>query len=449
MERREFLRALGGSAIGLAAAGGAFGDDSVTGYVAPVPADTGASGRVVVIGGGMAGATVAKYLRVWGGAKVKVTLVERESVYVSNIMSNLVLNGSRTISGLTYNWDKLASNYGIDRVQGEVVGVDRKAHRVLLAAGGPLDYDKLVIAPGIDFDRIPGIESDALQAQFPHAWKAGAQTTALRNQIRAMTSRDTFVMTIPKAPYRCPPGPYERACVVADWLKRNRRGAQVIVLDENAGIIAERASFERAFTQTHAGVITYVPNAIVDHIDPGSLTVFTAMGEFKGKVISPIPRQRAPRLLYDVGLVNDTGVPGDTIGEKRWSLVDAKTYEYLDNGIGGDVHIIGDPANHGQPKAGHVANQEAKVCADAITRLLRNDLPDANPVTNSACYSPITFETASWLTAVYRYNSASRKMETFTSNAGVAAAGEAASASKDNFEQMNKWFRQLMADTYA
>jgi hypothetical protein len=453
MERREFLRALGGSAIGLAAASGAFGEDSVTGYVAPVPADTGASGQVVVIGGGMAGATVAKYLRVWGGAKVKVTLVERESVYVSNIMSNLVLNGSRTISGLTYNWDKLASNYGIDRVQGEVVGVDRTKHQVVLATGAKLGYDKLVIAPGIDFDRIPGIDTDALQARFPHAWKAGAQTTTLRDQIRAMTSRDTFVMTIPKAPYRCPPGPYERACVVADWLKRNRRGAQVIVLDENAAITAETASFERAFTQTHAGVITYVPNAIVNHIDPGSSTVFTAMGEFKGKVINPIPRQRAPRLLYDVRLVNDTGVPGQTVGDVRWSLVDPKTYEFIDNGAGTgpapDVHIIGDPANHGLPKAGHVANQEAKVCADAITRMLRGDLPDQNPVTNSACYSPITFETASWLTAVYRYNSGERKMETFRNDANVLAAGEAASASKDNFEQMNKWFRQLMADTYA
>ena len=453
MERRDFLRATGGLAVGLAAAGGAFGDDTSTGYVAPVPADTGASGQVVVIGGGMAGATVAKYLRVWGGAKVKVTLIERESVYVSNIMSNLVLNGSRTISGLTYNWDKLATSYGITRVQGEVVGIDRTAHQVTLGSGVKVAYDKLVIAPGIAFDRIAGIESDALQAQFPHAWRAGAQTTTLRDQIRAMTSRDTFVMTIPLAPYRCPPGPYERACVVADWLKRNRRGAQVIVLDENAGIVAERASFERAFYQTHAGVITYVPNATVRSIDPVRRVVSTAMGDFQGRVINPIPRQRAPELLSAAGLVNDTGIAGDTTSQKRWSLVDAKTYEFVDNGSGSgpapDVHIIGDPANHGQPKAGHVANQEAKVCADAITRLLRGDLPDQNPVTNSACYSPITFETASWLTAVYRYNSGTRKMETFRNDAGVAAAGEAASASKDNFEQMGKWFRQLMADTYA
>jgi len=447
MERRDFLRTVSGSALGLAVTGIAFGEDSTSNYVAPVPADTGASGEVVVIGGGMAGATVAKYLRVWGGAKVKVTMIERESAYVSNIMSNLVLNGSRTVSSLTYNWDRLASNYGVNRVQGEVVGIDPGAHTVTLAGGTRIGYTKLVIAPGIDFDVMRGLEGlgqAERDLQFPHAWKAGAQTTTLWNQIRAMTSRDTFVMTIPLAPYRCPPGPYERACVVADWLKRNRPGAKVVVLDENAGITAEADSFHRAFTQTHAGVIEYIPNAIVDHVDPGSRTVYTAMGDFAGRVVNPIPRQRAPQLLYDARLVNHVG---------RWVWVDAISYEHWDHGTGSgqaaDVHVIGDPASHGQPKAGHVANQEAKVCADAITRLLRGDRPDPSPVTNSACYSPITFETASWLTAVFQYDSSARQMKAFSSRAGVGPVIEAPSANKDNFDQMGKWFRQLMADTYA
>jgi len=447
MERRDFLRAVSGSALGVAMARSAFGEDSTSGYVAPVPADTKAAGRVVVIGGGMAGATVSKYLRVWGGAKVEVTLIERESAYVSNIMSNLVLNGSRTVGGLTYNWDKLVSNYGVKRVQGEVVGVDPGARTVALEGGTTIGYTKLVIAPGIDFDVMPGLEGLTQadrDSQFPHAWKAGAQTTTLWNQIRAMTSRDTFVMTIPLVPYRCPPGPYERACVVADWLKRNRRGAKVIVLDENVGITAEAESFHRAFTQTHAGVIEYIPNAIVKHVDPVSRTVSTVMGDFTGRVVNPIPRQRAPRLLYDAGLVND---------KDRWVLVDPISYEHWDGGTGvasvKDVHVIGDPATHGQPKAGHVANQEAKVCADAITRMLRGDRPDPSPVTNSACYSPITFETASWLTAVFQYDSGARQMKAYSSRAGVGPVIEAPSANKDNFEQMAKWFRQLMADTYA
>ena len=377
MQRRHFLRAAGLSAAGLVAGAVQAGSGSRTRTssttVPPVPADTGAAGRVLVIGGGMAGTTAAKYLRLWGGQKVQVTMIERETSYVSNIMSNLVLNGGRTIAGLTYNWDRLVANYGVNRARGDVTTIDPVARRVFVGTTR-YDYDRLVIAPGIAFDPIAGLDTDALRAQFPHAWQAGAQTTTLRDQLRAMPDGGTFVMTVPMAPYRCPPGPYERACVVADWLKRNKPRSKVLVLDENPGITAEPESFDRAFRQTHAGVITYVPNAVVERIDP---------------------------------------------------------------------------ANHGQPKAGHVANMEAKVCADAITRLLRGDVPDPSPVTNSACYSPITFETASWLTAVFRYNSTSRKMEVTQTATGAKVSGEAGIATKDNFEEMNKWFVQLMADTFS
>ncbi|TXH53740.1 MAG: pyridine nucleotide-disulfide oxidoreductase [Burkholderiaceae bacterium] len=446
MQRRHFLRAAGLSAAGLVAGAVQAGSGSRTRTssttVPPVPADTGAAGRVLVIGGGMAGTTAAKYLRLWGGQKVQVTMIERETSYVSNIMSNLVLNGGRTIAGLTYNWDRLVANYGVNRVRGDVTTIDPVARRVFVGTTR-YDYDRLVIAPGIAFDPIAGLDTDALRAQFPHAWQAGAQTTTLRDQLRAMPDGGTFVMTVPMAPYRCPPGPYERACVVADWLKRNKPRSKVLVLDENPGITAEPESFDRAFRQTHAGVITYVPNAVVERIDPATRTVHTAMGPFTGHVINPIPRQRAPELLYRNGLVNDAN---PVVGERRWVNVDAVSYEHLS---APGVHVIGDPANHGQPKAGHVANMEAKVCADAITRLLRGDVPDPSPVTNSACYSPITFETASWLTAVFRYNSTSRKMEVTQTATGAKVSGEAGIATKDNFEEMNKWFVQLMADTFS
>ncbi len=445
MKRRQFLvdsTALLAAAI---TAKHALADSSST-YVAPVPADTGAVGHVVVIGGGMAGATVAKYLRVWGGARVKVTMIDRSPNYVSNIMSNLVLTGARTLSGLTYTWDRLAANYGITRWQGEVDRIDAQAKVVSLTDGRTAQYDRLVIAPGIAFDDIAGIETDALRARYPHAWQAGAATNALRDQIRAMTGSDRFVMTIPKAPYRCPPGPYERACVVADWLKRNRPGAKVLVLDENPGIVAERESFNLAFTKVHAGVIEYVPNAIVQSIDPGTNRVFTTMGDFAGKVINPIPRQRAPKVLRDAGMLNAANA-GET--ELKWTKVDALSYEHLDSARFPGVHVIGDAATHGMPKAGHVANMEAKICADAITRYLRGDRPMSGPVANSACYSPITASTASWLTAVYQYDPTSRQMKVFEYAPGQLATGEAGLASKDNFEEMNKWFRQLMVDSFA
>jgi len=452
MQRRHFLRALGATAAGLAAMRAAFGEDSVTNYIAPVPADTGAAGNVIVIGGGMAGASAAKYLRVWGGQRVKVKMIERAPSYVSNIMSNLVLNGSRTISGLTYKWDKLVANYGVERIQADVIAIDAAGRTVTLAGGQKLPYDRLVIAPGIAFDSIPGLGTAALQAQFPHAWQAGASTTTLRDQIRAMPSGGTFVMTIPKAPYRCPPGPYERACVVADWLKRNRPGSKVIVLDENPGIVAEKESFTRAFEQTHAGVIEYRPSEILVSVDPVSKAVITTNSlmnttqAWKGNVLNPIPRQRAPKILADAGMLNAAN-PNES--EPKWVKVDAKSYEHLDTLHFPNVHVIGDPAAHGMPKAGHVATMEARVCADAITRYLRGDRPMDNPVANSACYSPITFETASWLTAMYQYDSASRQMKAFEYATGMFASGEAGVADKDNFDQMNKWFVQLMADTFA
>ena len=199
--------------------------------VATVP-NTGPSGRVVVVGGGMAGAAAAKYLRMWGGSGVAVTLVERSASYTSNIMSNLVLTGQRSVDSLRYTYDNLVGRYGVSRVQGEVVAIDPVRKEVTLAAGSRLAYDRLVLAPGVVFTYdlalggIPGLETAAAQAKVLHAWQAGPQTTALRNQITAMPRGGVFVLTIPAKPYRCPPGPYERACLVADWLKKNRPGVE-------------------------------------------------------------------------------------------------------------------------------------------------------------------------------------------------------------------------------
>lgn len=441
MKRRQFIARLSA----LTAAGSFAGTAALRDAQAAVPAvptDTGASGRVVVVGGGMAGATAAKYLRLWGGAKVEVTLVERSNAYVSNILSNLVLNDGRTIAGLTYGWNALSANYGVARRSGEVVAVDANARRITLANGETLDWDRLVLAPGLDFDPIAGIESAALQDQFPHAWRAGPQTQTLRNQLRAMAAGGTVVITVPKTPFRGGSAPYARAALIADWLTRNKPGSRVIVLDANAAIAGEPMMFTHAFNVNYSGIIDYVPNALIDHIDPGTRTVHTSAGSFKGDVINPIPPQRAPKFLYDSNLVND---PNPVDSERRWVGVDAMTYEHLN---APRVHVIGDPAHHGMPKAGHIANQQGKVCADAITRMLRGDAPDPNPVTNSAAFSPVSLKTSSWLAVVYRYNAGSRRMEVVNGALGVASK-ESGRATQDNFDTMNKWFRQLMNDSFA
>jgi NADH dehydrogenase FAD-containing subunit len=435
VKRRDFIKWAGAAGIGLGTAGWsmlAMADGVSSPVAIPVPTNTGIKGRVVVIGGGMAGATVAKYLRIWGGTGIDVTLIERESSYASNIMSNLVLNGSRSMSSLQYSYSALASRYGVKMVKGDVVAIDPVGRSVTLASGTRYAYDRLVVAPGVDFDILPGLESAEAQAKVPHAWKAGPQTTALRNMITAMPNGGVFVMTIPAKPYRCPPGPYERACVVADWLKRNRPGSKVIVLDANPGITAEVHSFTDAFYNVHAGVIEYQPNAIISSVDATTMTVNTSIGNIRGNVLNVIPPHRAGKVITANGLADAGG---------KWTSVNVLSYEA---NVAPGIHVIGDASATTQPKAGHIANQEAKICADAILRLFSGQALDPAPHTNSACYSPITFETASWLTAHFAYDPVSRTMQPVP-----ASSGEAAARSKDNFEEMNKWFAALMGDTFA
>ena len=433
MNRRDFFRLAGMAGVGASAASWAgLASAATPPQLGTVPTNTGISGRVVVIGGGMAGATVAKYLRLWGGTGVSVTLVERDSAYTSNILSNLVLNGQRTITSLQYGYSNLATRYGIRMVKGDVTAIDPVGHSVTLADGSKLPYDRLVIAPGVEFDIYPGLETAAAQAKVPHAWKAGVQTTQLRNMLVNMKAGETFVMTIPAKPYRCPPGPYERACVVADWLKKNRAGSKVIVLDANPGITAEPLAFTNAFDVVHKGVVEYHPGVTINSIDASTMTLNTNLGNLKAKVINAIPPHKAGKVVINNGLANVGG---------RWAGVDVLTYQST---AAPGIHVIGDASATTQPKAGHIANQEAKICADAIVRLLAGRSPDPSPITNSACYSPITADTASWLTAVFAFDPVSRTMQPVP-----GAAGEAAARSKDNYEEMFKWFNTLMEDSFA
>ncbi|HOB66770.1 FAD/NAD(P)-binding oxidoreductase [Ottowia sp.] len=443
MDRRQFLRHASLSAMAsgtlLAACGGGSGSTTPTPAPTPDPTPTppvptptpSAKSRVIVVGGGMAGATVAKYLRLWGDA-IDVTLVERSASYTSNILSSLVLTGQRSIGSLAYGYDKLKANYGVNVVLGDVLAIDPVGVKVTLAGGQTLTADRIVLAPGIDFDLPPGL---ADFNRMPHAWKAGAQTTLLADQLKAMPAGGTAILTIPKTPYRCPPGPYERACLLADWLRVNKPRSKLIVLDANPDIVAERDNFMNAFLGLHGGVIEYHNNAEVLQADAAGMNLVTAGGTFHGDVINLIPRQRAGALLATAGLANAT--------EGRFGAVDVLSYASTVAGAG-KVHIIGDASATTQPKAGHIANQEAKVCADAIARLLAGGQPDPAPVTNSSCYSTITMSQASWLHAVFQYDAAAGAMA-----AVPAATGASAGWNADDFKDMNTWFNALMADSFA
>lgn len=385
--------------------------------------------RVIVIGGGMGGATMAKYLRLWGD-EVAVTLVERNPKYVSSIMSSLVLSAQRDLPSLTFGYETLASRYGVDVVVDDVVEIDPARTAVKLASGKSLSADKIVMAPGIDFDKVPGLD-DA--SRMPHAWAAGPQTTLLARQLKEMPPKGVVVITIPKAPFRCPPGPYERACLIADWLKAEKPGAKLVVIDANPDIVVEKENFSRAFSGPHAKVIEYRSGVEVSSVDTAGMTLSTSGGLVHGDVINLIPAQRASALVAATGLI-----PGS---DGRFAPVDVLSYASV---VAPSIHVIGDFSATTQPKAGHIANQEAKVCADALARIFSGEQPDPAPVTNSACYSTITRTEASWLTAVFQYDAAAKVM-TPVARSFAASDGW----TPKNFKEMGKWFDALMADTFS
>ena len=431
MHRRNFLLASAASAVSTAILADDRRKSSTKAPVVVSPSTT-VKARVIVIGGGMAGTTVAKYLRLWGDG-IEVTLVERMPTYTSNIMSSLVLTGQRTLSSLTYKYDTLRSKYGVTTVFGEVVAVDPVNAKVTLADKTVLTADRIVMAPGITFDEVPGLGTSN---RMPHAWTAGPQTTLLAGQLSTMRAGGVAILTIPKTPYRCPPGPYERACLVADWLKVKKPGSKLIVLDANPDIVTEKDNFTSAFLGLHGSVIEYHNNAEVLSVDPVGMNLYTAGGgTFHGDVVNMIPRQRAGGLIAATGLNNAT--------EGRFAGVNVLSYASTVAGAS-KVHIIGDSSATTQPKAGHVANQEAKVCADALSRILAGGSPDAAPVTNSACFSTITSTKASWLHAMFQYDPV-----TGTMLAVPAATGASVGWDSDSFEDMGEWFSALMADTFA
>lgn len=411
--RRQFLKSLG-----LAA--------SVVAAPSIIKAAT-ARPHIIVIGGGFGGATAAKYLRHWSSA-VDVTLIEPNAQYHSPILSNLLLNGQRSLSQLAFNYQSLTQNYGVKVVNQWVDNVDAINQEVRLRNGEILAYDRLIMAPGIQFLEVDGLDS----SRIPHAWQAGEQTTLLQQQLAAMPAGGSFVITVPPAPYRCPPGPYERACIVADYLKSNKPGSKVIILDANPAITAERDNFERAFTELYGNMLEYIPNAALQAVDSERRVAMTSMGEYQADVLNVIPPQSAGSLIHTVGLASVNG---------HWAGVNPLSYE---SDVMANIHIIGDAQGTGQPKAGHLANAEAKVCADAILRLLAGGQPYAEPVTNSACYTPISADKAGWLTAAFAYDAVSGTMQLVPQ-----ASGAAAQATQENYREMFAWADNLFADTFA
>ncbi len=430
LNRRDFIKTLSLGSCGLMATG-LIAASLLSPQNAMAHASKPPLGHVVIIGGGYAGTTAAKYIRMWSLNNIAVTVIEKSSQFVSCPVSNLVLGGSKTIDELTFGYDLVQKNHGIEWVHDEVIAIDTAARKVKMARG-EISYDRLIIAPGIDFmyDSLPNLASVKAQQAVPHAWKAGWQTVNLRKQLEALTDGGVFVMSIPKAPYRCPPGPYERACQVASYFKAHKPASKVIVLDANAEIISKKGLFTQVFNEMYDGIIDYRPNSLVTEVSVTSKIVKTEFETVKADVINIIPPQRAGKAAQILGLNNI---------DKRWCEVDFLTYE---SKIAANIHVIGDSVSAGLPKSAHMATSQARVCASAIVAMMNQQQTDPAPVFANTCYSYVNDKMAIHVANVYRYD-ATKKVMLAADGGGVSDKPSKLEASYAAAWANNIWFDVL------
>jgi len=384
-------------------------------------------GRVVIIGGGYAGTTAAKYIRMWSLGNIETVVIEKSSQFVSCPLSNLVLGGSKNINDLTFGYDLVKKNHGIKWLNDEVTAIDASAKKVIMKRG-EITYDRLIIAPGIDmmYDTMPNV--GAALAQIPHAWKAGWQTVNLRKQLEAMPDGGVFVMTIPKAPYRCPPGPYERACQVASYFKNSKPNSKVIVLDANPEIVSKKGLFTKVWAEMYAGMIDYRPNNTLVEVDVATKTVKTDFETVTANVLNIIPPQRAGKPAQLAGVDN---------ADKRWCEVNFLTYE---SSTAPNIHVIGDAIDSNLPKSAHMATSQARVCANAIVALMSGNTPDPAPVFANTCYSYINDKQAMHVANVYRYDAAKKIM------IAAEGGGVSQSPSEQEGQYANAWATNIWSD---
>jgi sulfide dehydrogenase [flavocytochrome c] flavoprotein subunit len=392
--------------------------------------------RVVVIGGGFAGATCAKYLR-RADPTIQVTLIERQRNYVTPPSSNLVAIGLQPLSAITFGYDKLRRNHGVNVVYGNAVSIDPAGRKVALESGESLPYDRLVVAPGIDF-KYSALEgySEQAAAVMPHAWKSGPQTELLRRQLEQMPDGGTVIITVPPAPFRCPPGPFERASLIAYYLERSKPKSKVLILDANDSFPAQEV-FTEAWQALYPDMIEWVPGSKggrVTKVDAKTLTVSTGAGQHRGNVVNVIPPEQAGDIADRASLTDETG----------WCPVDPGSFESTRQK---GVHVIGDSAIAGKlPKSAAAANSEAKVCAIAIASLLAAR-PVGDPSFVNACYSLVGPAYGLSIAGVYGRTAGS--IAPLPGALGVSPLKESAKYRAKEAQDANAWYQNIVADSFT
>ena len=417
LQRREFLKWIT-AAAGAAAVGGC------------AATSKGAEGRVVVIGAGYGGATAAKYVKTWA-PEVDVILVERGTQFISCPLSNLVLGGNAQMSQITMGYAGLTAR-GVRIVHAAATGIDPARREVRLDSGTTLSYDRLIISPGIDFNYapLPGLQSADAQGRVLHAWKAGPQTVALRKQLESMRDGGVFALHIPRAPFRCPPGPYERVCQVADYFRKAKPKSKIIVLDTNEDIVSKKGLFLAAWNGQYKGMIDYRPGSELVDVDAKTLTAKLQFDDIKADVLNVVPPHRAADIARAGGIAASHG----------WCEIDWTTYE--SRSVPG-VHVLGDAtlSAPAMPKSATMANQHAKVCAAAVIALLRGETVNAAPMLVNTCYSFVDGKNVMHVASVHQYDQTEKTMLAIKGAGGLSAkASEAESAYAWG------WARNIWAD---
>lgn len=424
LERRSFLKF--GSATLIAGA---------TSLTVPNIA-LGATRKVVVIGGGAGGTIAAKYIQK-ADASIEVTLIESNKTYNTCFMSNEVIGGGRKIESLNHSYEGL-KKHGVSVVHSKATAIDIDNNNVLTSDGTKFDYDRLVVAPGISLktEEIEGYDDDAALA-MPHAWKAGAQTSLLRKQLEEMNDGGLVVVAPPANPFRCPPGPYERVCQIAHYLKHHKPKSKILVLDAKDKF-SKQGLFMQGWKARYDGMIEWVPGTDtgggVTSVDAKNMVVSTDFDDFKADVANLIPPQQAGKIAQSSGLSNKSG----------WCPVNLRTFE---SKIHEGIHVIGDASiATGMPKSGFAANSQAKICAAAIVASL-NETEMAEPSYVNTCYSLVAPDYGISIAAVYRLAKDQSKIASVSG--GVTPSDASAETLRREVQYAYSWYDNIVADMFT
>ena len=424
MKRRNFVQA----SLALGAVGSFTGCASTSGAIP-------SKAKVVVVGGGYGGATAAKYVRMLSDYAIDVVLIEPNAAFISCPLSNLVIGGTKSMDDITSPYDKLGARHGVKLVKDMVASIDPVKKTVTLASGPSIGYDKLVLSPGIEmmWDTVEGSQAANASGQILQAWKAGPETLALRKQLEAMPNGGVYAITIPEAPYRCPPGPYERASQVANYFKQAKPKSKVLILDANQDVTSKGPLFKKYWAENYAGILEYRPQHKATGVDAKTRTIrFDVQSDVKADVVNVLPSMRAGSIAVKSGLAN---------ANARWCNVNYQTFESTATN---DVHVIGDSIQVAplMPKSGHMANAHGKVVAAAVVAQLSGLAIDPQPVLTNTCYSFVSEKLVVHVASVHQYVAAEKTYKTVAGSGGVSAAPN----ELEGVYALN-WAQNIWADT--